>query len=159
MSKLGTILFLILFKIQFVESENSEAEQMPLLLKNTGQLLRILKKMVESTEGPNSTEEFTEFTKSPRKNGLISKPSTIKAKIKYNRIKSFNPTTHELFLELIIHYFWADERLETQRQMRLPLPYEKVEMSPFWRPMFDFKNASIIKTTNDKFIHMNRKVI
>ena len=156
MIKLETICFVILL-VQFAVSENSESEQMPLLLKNTGQLLRILKEMQDSTGGPNSTEKYEEFTYSPRKNGLRYEPSSIKVKIKYNRIESFNPSTHELYLELIIDYFWTDERLETQRQMRLP--HEKVEIYPFWRPIFDFKNASIIKTTNDRFIHLDRKVI
>ena len=62
MIKLETICFVILL-VQFAVSENSESEQMPLLLKNTGQLLRILKEMQDSTGGPNSTEKYEEFTR------------------------------------------------------------------------------------------------
>jgi hypothetical protein len=165
----GLILFVCLL-VQFVKSQTTESQttesqttesqttedsfSIPVVLKNTGPLLKILNQM----EGPssNSSKRFEGFSQSPRKNEMIYKPTKVKAKIKPIRIDEFNQATHELFLDVIIDYYWIDERFIINRNMRLP--YQKIESSQFWRPAFDFENASITKTTYDKFVYLDYEV-
>ena len=158
-----TLLFFLL--VQFVKSQTTESQTaesqtkedsflFPVVLKNTGPLLKILNQMEGYSS--NSSKRFEGFSQSPRKNEMIYKPTIVKAKIKPIRIDEFNQATHELFLEIIIDYHWVDERFIIGRNMRLP--YAKIESSPFWRPAFDFENASITKTTYDKFVYLDYEV-
>ena len=153
-----TLFFCLL--VQFVNSQTTESQTtedsflFPVVLKNTGPLLKILNQM--EGHSSNSSKRFEGFSQSPRKNEIIFKPTIVKAKIKPIRIEEFNQATHELFLDIIIDYHWIDERFIINRNMRLP--FAKIESSPFWRPAFDFENASITKTTYDKFVYLDHEV-
>ena len=141
--------------VQFVKSQTTEDSfSFPVVLKSTGPLVKILNQI--EGHSSNSSKKFEGLTQSPRKNEMIYKPTVVKAKIKPNRIEEFNQATRELFLDIIIDYYWVDERFIIDRNMRLP--YAKIEPSPFWRPAFDFENASITKTTHDKFVYLDHKV-
>ena len=153
-----TLFFCLL--VQFVKSQTTESQttgdsfSFPVVLKNTGPLLKILNQL--EGHSPNSSKRFEGFAQSPRRNEMIYKPSIVKAKIKPIRIEEFNQATRELFLDIRIDYDWVDERFIIDRNMRLP--YAKIESSPFWRPAFDFESASITKTTYDKFVYLNNEV-
>ena len=153
-----TLFFCLL--VQFVKSQTIESQitedsfLFPVVLKNTGPLLKILNQM--EGHSSNSSKRFEGFSQSPRKNEMIFKPTIVKAIIKPIRIEEFNQATHELFLDIIIDYHWIDERFIINRNMRLP--FAKIESSPFWRPAFDFENASITKTTYDKFVYLDHEV-
>ena len=152
------LLFCLL--VQFVKSQTTESQTtedsvlFPVVLKNTGPLWKILNQI--EGHSSNSSKRLEGFSQSPRRNEMIYKPTTVKTKIKPIRIQEFNQATHELFLEIIIDYHWIDERFIINRNMRLP--YAKIESSPFWRPAFDFENASITKTTYDKFVYLDYEV-
>ena len=158
-----TLFFCLL--VQFVKSQTTESQttesetpedlfSIPVVLKNTGPLLKILNQM--EGHSSNFSKRFEGFSQSPRKNEMIYKPTIVKAKIKPIRIDIFNQATHELFLEIMIDYHWVDERFIINRNMRLP--YAKIESSPFWRPAFDFENASITKITYDTFVYLDYEV-
>ena len=158
-----TLFFCLL--VQFVKSQTTESQTtesqttedsvlFPVVLKNTGPLFKILNQI--EGHSSNSSKRLEGFSQSPRRNEMIYKPTTVKTKIKPIRIQEFNQATHELFLEIIIDYHWIDERFIINRNMRLP--YAKIESSPFWRPAFDFENASITKTTYDKFVYLDYEV-
>ena len=153
-----TLFFCLL--VQFAKSQTTESQitddsvLFPVVLKNTGPLLKILNQM--EGHSSNSSKSFEGFSQSPRRNEIIFKPTIVKAKIKPIRIAEFNQATHELFLQIIIDYHWIDERFIIGRNMKLP--YAKIESSSFWRPAFDFENASITKTTYDKFVYLDYEV-
>ena len=165
MGRSRVTLFFCLLVIQFVKSQTTESQTtesqttedsvlFPVVLKNTGPLLKILNQM--EGHSSNSSKRFEVFSQSPRKNEMIYKPTIVKAKIKPFRIEKFNQATRELFLDIIIDYHWVDERFLIHRNMRLP--YAKIESSSFWRPAFDFENASITKTTYDMFVYLDYEV-
>ena len=128
-----TLFFWLL--VQFVKSQTTESQTtedsvlFPVVLKNTGPLLKILNQIMEG-HSSNSSKKLEGFSQSPRRNEMIFKPTIVKAKIKPIRVEKFDQATHELFLEIIIDYHWIDERFIINRNMRLP--YAKIESSPFW---------------------------
>ena len=153
-----SIIFLLSFVLYFALSQNASDDNfsMPAELKNIGQLLKILKSMEISSEGSNSVERYNEFSLSPRKNCFIYEPTKVKTNVKLNSVQKFHQDTHELFLGIIIEYSWKDERLKLSKNMRLP--YERVVLSTFWRPTFDFQDVTIITEKGDKFIFMDHQV-
>mgnify|MGYP001211697927 CR=1 FL=1 len=84
-----TLFFWLL--VQFVKSQTTESQTtedsvlFPVVLKNTGPLLKILNQI----EGhpSNSSKTLEEFSQAPRRNEMIYKPTTVKTKIKPNQKK------------------------------------------------------------------------
>ena len=98
------------------------------------------------------------FTKSPRKNNLTVEnvPTTIVLKIKLERIEDFNEEKHELKMAVGVTYLWIDERIETNKTMRLN--FNTLKDSEFWRPGFAFRNARAVGSDHETSIIFKNQV-
>ena len=143
------ILFSIIFFICFVESipkggkggpdGNRKPITIPFYLRNGREYFDLLKRAGAGIE-PNATL----LSQSPRKNNLIQSPTSVKVTPKMERIEEFNEEKHELKIDFTIDYKWADERLKTNKSLRL-LFTEGIldsDSSIFWIPKFVFIGAS-----------------
>ena len=94
-------LFLCLL-VEFVKSQTTDSQTtesqstenlilFPVVLKNTGPLLKILNQI--EGHSSNSSKRFEGFSQSPRRNEMIFKPTIVKAKIKPIRIEKFDQAT------------------------------------------------------------------
>ena len=68
------------------------------------------------------------------------------------RVVRLSEEKHELEVDVQFEYFWPDERLKSNKSMRLN--YEKIQDSSFWIPKFDFVNATLIKIESDDVINL-----
>ena len=100
---------------------------------------------------------LTVFTKSPRKNNLTDVPTTIVLKISLKRIEDFDEEKHELKMDIDVTYLWSDERIKTNKTMRLK--FATLQSSQFWRPDFAFKNATIAASDYQKTIFFENQVL
>ena len=100
---------------------------------------------------------LTVFTKSPRKNNLTDVPTTIVLKISLKRIEDFDEEKHELKMDVDVTYLWSDERIKTNKTMRLK--FATLQSSQFWRPDFSFKNATIAASDYQKTIFFKNQVL
>ena len=101
--------------------------------------------------------KYPNFTKSPRKNNLTDVPTTIVLKISLKRIEDFDEEKHELKMDVDVTYFWSDERIKTNKTMRLK--FAKLQSSLFWRPDFAFKDATIAASDHQKTIFFKNQVL
>ena len=99
---------------------------------------------------------LTVFTKSPRKNNLTDVPTTVVLKISLKRIEDFDEEKHELKMDVDVTYLWSDERIKTNKTMRLK--FAILQKSQFWRPDFAFKNATIAASDYQKTIFFKNQV-
>ena len=143
------ILFSVSLFICFAESirkrgpleimENRKPIKIPFKLRNSFEYSDLLKRTSAGIE-PNATL----LSQSPRKNNLIQNPTSVKVKAKIERIEELNEQKHELKIDVTIDYRWADERLETNKSLRLLFNEDILhsDSSIFWIPKFVFLGAS-----------------
>ena len=96
------------------------------------------------------------FTKSPRKNNLTVSPTPIILKISLARIENFDEEKHELKMDVDVTYLWRDQRIETNKTMRLK--FDTLQNSQFWKPNFAFKDATIAASEYQKTIIFKNQV-
>ena len=146
-------LICLLFDISESKSDDNKKKQpitIPYQLNRTIQfenLLGLIRKY------PN----FLLFTKSPRKNNLTVSPTPIILKISLARIENFDEEKHELKMDVDVTYLWSDERIKTNKTMRLK--FAPIQSSQFWTPDFAFKNAAIAASDYQKTIFFKNQVL
>ena len=137
-------------KLQMTSCEKIKSEPitLPFKLNSPSQFYNLLKE-VKAGHNPNATL----FTKSPRNNKLRDGPSIVKIYLKMVHIEDFSEEKHELKVDVRVDYFWQDERLKTNKSLRLN--YHNFKIVPeFWIPEFDFENAKVMSSTPENYVSL-----
>ena len=71
-------------------------------------------------------------------------------------IEDFSEEKHELKVDVLVEYFWQDERLKTNKSLRLNYNNFKYPIldSGFWIPEFDFENAKVMSSSPENYISL-----
>ena len=143
----------LLFNISESKSSDNKKKQPITIPYELNKIIQFENILGLISKSPN----LTVFTKSPRKNNLTDVPTTIVLKISLKRIEHFDEEKHELKMNVDVTYLWNDERIKTNKTMRLK--FATLQSSQFWRPDFAFKNATIAASDYQKTIFFKNQVL